>query len=99
MGKKLLEHEGGFKREDKSLKIDYTLIPPELLRRLAVHYTYGAIEHGKHNWKNAKKLDTFKESANRHWMQWLMDENDEDHAMSLIWNVLSYEYLKENKNE
>lgn len=99
MGKKLLEHEGGFKREDKSHKLDFTLIPLSQLEHLALHYTEGAVVHGRDNWKKSKDIITFKQSAYRHFIAWMKDEKDEDHASALVWNVFCHEYLKENKNE
>lgn len=97
MKKKLLKHKGGFKREDKSHKLDFTLIPIPVLKRLAKHYTEGAKAHGKNNWKKSKDLQTFKESAYRHFISWCSDEQDESHSMALVWNVFCYEYLKNNK--
>lgn len=97
MSKKLLIHKNGFKREDKSDKLNFTLIPIPVLKRLAKHYTDGAKVHGKNNWMKSKDLQTFKESAFRHFIQWMENEKDEDHAMSLCWNVFCYEYLKNNK--
>ena len=58
MKKKLLKHKGGFKREDKSHKLDFTLIPIPVLKRLAKHYTEGAVVHGKNNWMKSKDLET-----------------------------------------
>jgi len=97
MKKKLLKHKGGFKREDKSHKLDFTLIPIPVLKRLAKHYTDGAVVHGKNNWMKSKDLQTFKESAYRHMIQWQNGELDEDHAMSLCWNVFCYEFLDKHK--
>lgn len=91
--KKLLTHKNGFKREDKSTKVDYTLIPIPLLERLAKHYTDGAKVHGRDNWKKSKDLETFKQSACRHFIAWMENKKDEDHASALVWNVFCYEFL------
>lgn len=61
----LITHEGGFKREDKNNKIDYTLIPTKELTRLANHYTKGAKVHGVDNWKKSKDINTFNFSIRR----------------------------------
>lgn len=98
MGKKLLTHSGGFKREDKSDRIDFTLIPTQELTRLALHYTKGAKVHGRDNWKKSQNLITFKQSAYRHFIAWQNGDTDEDHASALIWNVFSYEHLKNEKS-
>ncbi len=95
--KKLLTHKNGFKREDKSDKLDFTLIPIPVLKRLAKHYTEGAKVHGKNNWMKSKDLQTFKESAFRHFIQWMENEKDEDHMSSCVWNMFCFEYLNEKK--
>ena len=97
MKKKLLKYKGGFKREDKSHKLDFTLIPIPVLKRLAKHYTEGAKAHGKNNWMKSKDLETFKQSAYRHFIAWMENQKDEDHSSALVWNVFCYEYLKNNK--
>lgn len=97
MAKKLLKHKGGFKREDKSHKLDFTLIPIPVLKRLAKHYTEGAKAHGKNNWMKSKDLQTFKESAYRHMIQWQNNETDEDHMASCVWNLFCYEFLDKHK--
>lgn len=95
MKKKLDIHQGGFKRENKSHKIDYTLIPLEQLKKLAQHYTEGAKVHGRNNWVKSQDLETFKQSAFRHFMQWMQNEQDESHSMALVWNIFCYEHLKD----
>lgn len=94
MKKKLLKHKGGFKREDKSHKLDFTLIPIPVLKRLAKHYTEGAKAHGKNNWMKSKDLETFKQSAYRHFIAWQNGELDESHDMACVWNIFCYEYLR-----
>lgn len=84
---KLKKHENGFLREDKSEKVDYTLIPLNVLTELAIHYTNGAKVHGKDNWMKCKDLSSFKESAFRHLVAILQDKKDEDHYSALVWNI------------
>ena len=35
-----------------------------------------------------------KESAFRHFMQWMCEEDDEDHAAAIMYNIMSYETIK-----
>lgn len=93
---KLIEHNGGFKREDKVGKIDYTLIPLDVLEKLAIHYSKGAIVHGRDNWKKAKDVETFKQSAYRHLIAVLKNDKSEDHHSALIWNVMCLHYFELN---
>ena len=88
---------GGAIREDKSAKINYLLIPINALKRLALRFMFGASLHGANNWKlgNEEFMNGCKESAFRHFLQWLDGEKDEDHAYSIIVNIIMYEELCE----
>lgn len=99
MNKQLIDQWGAL-REDKSNKIRYDLIPLNMLKRLAIHYTTWAVAHWDRNreWGNEAYAEKCKESARRHFIQWQMGESDEDHAMAIVWNIFAYEFLK-NKNE
>jgi len=93
------QFESGMVRDVTTDKTDYlrTLDGPmferwsQLLRR-------GAVKYAKRNWMKAsgqEELDRFKESAMRHFMQWLREDTDEDHAAAVLFNVNGYEYVKE----
>lgn len=99
MQKKLLKHKDGFKREDKSEKIDYTLIPLDCLEALASHYTEGAKIHGVDNWKKCKDMGSFKRSLMRHIVSILKGETNEDHFSSAIWNIMALQYNKLNEKQ
>lgn len=96
---KVLTHAGGFKREDKSEKIDYTLIPLDVLEKIAVHFTTGALAHGRDNWKKSTDTKTFKQSIFRHMIALQVDSEDEPHAEALIWNVMCLMWHKQNDKE
>lgn len=94
--------KSGFQRDLNVGKPRYDLIPPELLKRLAELYARGAEKYNDNNWKLAtseEEIKRFKESAFRHFMQWIMNEQDEDHAVATMWNIISYEWHIMNKNE
>lgn len=71
--------------------------------RYAEHMTkanekYEDVEPGVPNWTLAAgkaELLRFRESAARHFKQWLRGENDEDHAAAVLFNVNGAEYVKE----
>lgn len=92
MKKKLVIHEGGFKREGKDSKVDYTLIPTSVLTAIAKHYTDGAKVHGRDNWKKSTDMETFKQSAFRHLISALEGKKDENHIIACIWNLMALEY-------
>lgn len=88
----LKKHEGGFIREGKEHKVDFTLIPIEPLTALAKHYTDGAKVHGIDNWKKCKDMNSFKQSAFRHLIAILNNDKTDDHFSALCWNVMCLKY-------
>jgi hypothetical protein len=57
----------------------------------------GAEKYSDRNWERAsgsEELDRFKSSAQRHLMQWVTGECDEDHAAAVVFNLLAYETIK-----
>lgn len=92
--------DSGFNRDINKGKPRYDLIPPELLYRLAMLYTRGAEKYGDDNWQKAEtkeELNRFVESAFRHFEQWRMGKDDEDHAIATIWNLIAYEWHTQHK--
>lgn len=103
---KRVDYKSGMRRDVDDGKPRYDLIWKPGLKRLAFHYMNGAKKYGEDNWQLANSLEEmrrFKASCFRHLMQWLDDEDDEDHASAIIFNVFAAEMVKEKlkggKNE
>lgn len=99
---KRVKFDSGFQRDINDGKPRYDLIPHELLKRLAELYTRGAEKYDDDNWKKSetpKEINRFKESGFRHFIQWIAGEEDEDHAVAAIWNIISYEWHAKHKND
>ena len=98
------QNESGMIREpsDGKPRFDLTVAKgvgyeDQMLTRYAVQMAHGADKYDDRNWEEAnsqEELDRFKESAFRHFMQWLCDEGDEDHAAGLFFNVMAYEMTR-----
>lgn len=92
------QFESGMVRDTSADKIDYTLIfDGPMLERWAAHLTAGARKYSKRNWLQAAgqaELDRFRESALRHFIQWLRGDTDEDHAAAVYFNINGAEYVK-----
>lgn len=98
---KRIKYDSGFNRDIQDGKPRYDLIPLELLKRLAELYTRGAEKYGDENWKLANSKDEyqrFRASAWRHFVQWNNGEEDEDHGMATIWNIISWEWHNKHKS-
>jgi hypothetical protein len=93
------EFDSGMVRDTTEGKIDYLLaLDGPMFKRYAIHLTKGAKKYAKRNWMQARgeaELERFKESALRHFLQWLAGDTDEDHAAAVIFNINGAEYVKE----
>lgn len=97
--------KSGMQRDVNTDKPRFDLLIPEdqpledtMLYRWAMHLTMGAKKYDDRNWEQAtgkEELDRFKESAFRHFMQWYTEEDDEDHAAAVYFNICGAEYVKE----
>lgn len=98
------EYSTGMRRDLADGKPDFYLITPKLipyseqmLTRWADLMTRGITKYGLRNWELAKteeEYERFKSSAYRHFIQWMLDEDDEDHAAAIMFNVQCAEYVK-----
>lgn len=83
-------------RENKSEKLRPDLIPIEMIRKLALHYTNWIKVYWEWQWENGweSMIKSCKQSAYRHFLAWMAWEEDEPHDMALVWNIFTYETLK-----
>lgn len=91
-------YDSGMVRDVATGKIDYTLVlDGPMFERWAAHMTKGAEKYAKRNWMQAAgdaELERFRESALRHFLQWLRGDDDEDHAAAVFFNINGHEYVK-----
>ncbi len=96
-GKRL--HLPGMVRDVTDNKIDYSLVfDGPLFERLAKHLTEGAAKYTKRNWMGAhtkEEYERFRESAVRHFIQYLRGDTDEDHFAAAIFNMNGMELVKD----
>ena len=98
-------YKSGMKRDLQDGKPRFDLIIPEgqkydetMLYRWAMLMERGMTKYGTRNWEKAnsiEELNRFKQSALRHMMQWISNEDDEDHCAAILFNVNAFEWLKE----
>lgn len=98
------QFDSGMVRDTAAGKLDWwrVYVGP-MLKRLAVHVTKGAVKYpdvkpGVPNWTLAagpEELQRYRESAARHFAQWMDGDQDEDHAAAVVFNLNGYEYVKE----
>ncbi len=94
----------GMVRDTSAGKLDYTrVLDGPLFTRWAALLARGAVKYpdnapGVPNWTIAdgpEELQRFRESAFRHFVQWLRGDVDEDHAAAVIFNMNGKEYVQE----
>ena len=67
-----------------------------MLERWAAHLTKGALKYSARNWMKAKgeaELNRARDSAARHFAQWMNGDVDEDHAAAVFFNINVVEYV------
>ena len=93
----------GMVRDTTAGKIDYwrAFVGP-MLSRFCAHVTKGAVKYpdvapGVPNWTRAsgeEELQRARDSAARHFYQWMRGDIDEDHAAAVWFNIDVAEYVK-----
>jgi hypothetical protein len=89
------EYDTGATRDKAKGKGRYDLISTHMLRRLAVVYETGAVNHGDRNWENGLPHSRLYNSAMRHSQQALAGDTDEDHLAQAIWNLACIIHFQE----
>ena len=93
------QFSSGMQRDTADEKTRYDLVfDGPLMERLANHLTKGARKYTARNWmkaNGAEELARFRESAVRHFVQWLRGDTDEDHAMAVVFNINGALYVEE----
>jgi len=92
-------YESGATRSDRTGKGRYDLIPPCALRRRALRFEGGAVEHGDRNWEKGMPRDRLYDSAMRHLVRWFEGDNSEDHLAAAGWQIDAAMYFEKEKAE
>ena len=102
------EYPSGMRRDTQEGKPRFDLLlatdlpyKEQFLTRIAQLLERGAVKYGERNWELAEGADEyarFRASANRHMMQYLCGEVDEDHAAAVAFNLMAAEYVKWKMN-
>ena len=62
--------------------------PETLLLDVSVHFKEGALKYGEGNWKKGIPESSYVDSAVRHFLKWLRNDEDERHDRAFIWNLM-----------
>jgi len=81
--------ETGARRDIQVGKGRYDLLPCYAIRRLAEHFEKGAQKYGEWNWSKGIPINRYLDSALRHIFKFMDGQNDEDHAIAAVWNLVA----------
>lgn len=79
--------ETGGMREPGGLRGRFDLLPPEALKRYAVHMARGAMKYADRNWEKGIETARCLESALRHLNDFMAGDTAEDHLAAAFWNI------------
>lgn len=95
MSRTILRDQDGLLREDKTGKPDFTYVGelyPEFAR-IMLRFQEGEVKYERLNFTSGTNPLTYKQSAARHFNQWIAGQDDEDHASATIVNILMAETI------
>ena len=70
-----------------------------LFLEVAKHFEEGAKKYGENNWQKGIPVRCYIDSAVRHFLKWIRDDQDEPHDRAFCWNILCAIWTCENKPE
>lgn len=61
---------------------------PYYTLELSKHFESGAIKYGERNWEKGIPLSSYIDSAVRHYLKYLDGQEDENHFIAFLWNII-----------
>lgn len=59
-----------------------------MLLEVAVHFEDGAKKYGEYNWQKGIPINSYIDSAMRHYIKWRRGDEDERHDRAFVWNLM-----------
>lgn len=59
-----------------------------ILLEVAKHFEAGAEKYGEYNWQKGIPVHCYIDSAVRHYLKWLREDDDEPHDRAFVWNII-----------
>lgn len=73
-----------------------------MLLETAIHFEQGALKYSPGNWKKGIPVDSYIDSAARHYLKWRRKDDDERHDRAFVWNIMcciwTIWHIKEESN-
>ena len=72
---------------------------PKYILELSKHFESGAIKYGERNWEKGIPLSSYIDSAVRHYLKYLDGQEDENHFIAFVWNIICAIWTNNNLPE
>ena len=72
---------------------------PDMLLEVSKHFEEGAKKYGDNNWQKGIPVRCYINSAVRHYLKWLRNDDDEPHNRAFCWNIMCAIWTCEHKPE
>lgn len=66
---------------------------------VSIHYEEGAKKYGEYNWQKGIPVQSYIDSACRHYLKHLRGDTDENHLRAFVWNILCCIWTVKHKEE
>lgn len=84
---------------EKSLYMTVRMQNLLMMLEVSVHFEEGAKKYGDNNWRRGIPTHCYVDSAVRHYLKWIRDDNDEHHDRAFAWNILCCVWTCKNMPE
>lgn len=71
----------------------------DMFLNVAKHFEDGAEKYGENNWQKGLPVKCYIDSAVRHYLKWLREDEDEPHDRAFCWNILCAIWTCKHKPE
>ena len=71
----------------------------DMFLEVAKHFEEGAAKYGENNWQKGLPVKCYIDSAVRHYLKWLREDDDERHDRAFCWNIICAIWTCEHKPE
>lgn len=72
---------------------------PNMILDVSIHFEEGAKKYGEYNWQKGIPIQSYIDSAVRHYLKYLRGDDDENHLRAFVWNILCLIWTVKHKEE